>query len=72
MEALKNETLEGDGQINSSMSMLETTWTEKEQVQAVWDATGVDKSRYLAEDELATVCEYIGMEEMESEIEFKM
>lgn len=67
LEIPRNETFEGAGEMNSSMGVLENTSTEKDQVQKIWDDVGVGEDGYLDIDELAIVCEHIGMEDMDKE-----
>lgn len=54
--------------MNASMGVLENTSTEKEQVQKIWDDVGVGEDGYLDIDELAIVCDHIGMEDMDKEV----
>ncbi|XP_071833057.1 uncharacterized protein [Apostichopus japonicus] len=67
LELPRNETFEGDGEMNASMSVLENPATEKDQVQKIWEDVGVGKDGFLDMDELAIVCEHIGMEDMDKE-----
>lgn len=56
------------GEMNASMSVLENPATEKDQVQKIWEDVGVGKDGFLDMDELAIVCEHIGMEDMDKEV----
>lgn len=56
------------GEMNASMSVLENQTTEKDQVQKIWEDVGVGKDGFLDIDELAIVCEHIGMEDMDREV----
>ncbi|XP_072182310.1 uncharacterized protein [Diadema setosum] len=62
---IRNETFEAEGQLNASMSVYEQGPSESEQVQAIWEEVGVGKDGYLDINELAVVCEHIGMEDMD-------
>ncbi|XP_030855103.1 ninein-like protein isoform X2 [Strongylocentrotus purpuratus] len=64
-EPLRNETFEAEGQMNASMSVYEQGPSEAEQVQAIWEEVGVGKDGFLNINELAVVCEHIGMEDMD-------
>ncbi|XP_022094689.1 ninein-like protein isoform X2 [Acanthaster planci] len=62
-----HETFEAEGQMNASMSLMEAAPTEADQVQAIWDEVGVGQDGFLDIRELATVCQHIGMEDMDEE-----
>ena len=42
--------------------------SEEEHLKAIWKELGVGTDGYLAMEELAIVCDHIGMEEMNSEV----
>nr|XP_006812126.1 PREDICTED: ninein-like protein-like [Saccoglossus kowalevskii] len=55
-------------QLNASMSLLEVTSpTDEVQVKAIWDEVAVGQNGFLNVQELAIVCEHIGMDEMNKE-----
>ncbi|XP_038074331.1 ninein-like isoform X2 [Patiria miniata] len=62
-----HETFEAEGQMNASMSLMESAPTEADQVQAIWDEVGVGGDGFLDINDLATVCQHIGMEDMDDE-----
>ncbi|XP_071799297.1 uncharacterized protein [Asterias amurensis] len=62
-----HETFEAEGQMNASMSLMEAAPTEAEQVQAIWNEVGVGSDGYLDINDLSTVCQHIGMEDMDEE-----
>ncbi|XP_041468933.1 ninein-like protein isoform X2 [Lytechinus variegatus] len=64
-EPPQNETFEAEGQMNASMSVYDQGQSEAEQVQAIWEEVGVGKDGFLDINELAVVCEHIGMEDMD-------
>ncbi|XP_063958274.1 ninein-like protein isoform X1 [Lytechinus pictus] len=64
-EPPQNETFEAEGQMNGSMSVYDQGQSEAEQVQAIWEEVGVGKDGFLDINELAVVCEHIGMEDMD-------
>ena len=54
--------------MNASMSLMEAAPTEAEQVQAIWNEVGVGSDGYLDINDLSTVCQHIGMEDMDEEV----
>ncbi|XP_033123412.1 ninein-like protein isoform X2 [Anneissia japonica] len=64
----KNETFEAEGQLNASMGQFEIpSPTDEDQVRAIWEEVGVGTDGFLNLQELALVCEHIGMEDMDQE-----
>ncbi|XP_064624042.1 ninein-like protein isoform X26 [Lineus longissimus] len=64
------ETFEAEGQMNKSISAMDTTMdpmSEEDHLRAIWKELGVGKGGYLTMEELAAVCEHIGMEDMNRE-----
>ncbi|XP_074143800.1 ninein-like protein isoform X1 [Sminthopsis crassicaudata] len=70
----QNETFESQGQTwnpeifgNSPKSSNASLDVTENQVRGIWEELGVGSSGYLDEEELATVCKNIGLQELEKE-----
>ena len=63
------------GQMNQSIADMENMLdpvSEEEHLKSIWRELRVGKDGYLTMEELAVVCEHIGMDEMNSEVQFKL
>lgn len=59
------------GEVNRNIADMENALdpvSEEEHLKEIWRELGVGKSGYLTIQELATVCEHIGMDEMNQEV----
>lgn len=59
------------GQLNQSIAEMENALdpvSEEEHLRAIWKDLGVGTDGYLTLNELATVCDHIGMDEMNPEV----
>lgn len=57
--------------MNQSMADIENYLdpvSEEEHLKSIWLELGVGRNGYLSMHELSTVCEHIGMEEMNEEV----
>ena len=56
--------------MNASISLYEQGPTESDQVRAIWEEVGVGSDGFLDINELAVVCEHIGMEDMDRDVSY--
>lgn len=62
----EREMFEAEGQLNLNMCELEQTQelTEEDYLRNIWQTLGVGQRGYITLSDLATVCDHIGMDEM--------